>query len=142
MTHHLHLLCLQAELKKGKEEVQRLKATLLEQEAAVLQRDRQLADLRKELKEAVRKAEPPMQRDQAVQSMLVILQDQQTQVSFASCYSKLLILLPWANFVGHKYCMVWRHCLIRGGCREGQRQCLHVIRRYTEPTCLFLREFT
>ena len=86
--------CLQAELKEGKQEVQRLKATLLEQEAAVLQRDRQLADLRKELKEALRRAEPPMQRDQAVQSILVTLQEQQTQVSVQCSEHVTSVWLP------------------------------------------------
>lgn len=55
-------------MKKGKEEVQRLTAALLDQEAALLQRDRQLADLKKQLKEERRKAEAPLQMDQAVQA--------------------------------------------------------------------------
>lgn len=59
---------MQAEVKKGKEEVQRLTAALLDQEAALLQRDRQLADLKKQLKEERRKAEAPLQMDQAVQA--------------------------------------------------------------------------
>ena len=52
----LHLkapVILQAELKAGKEEVQKLKAALLDQEAAVLQRDRQLAERRRQLKAPV-----------------------------------------------------------------------------------------
>ena len=74
-------LGLQKDLSKSKEEVHCLKAALLEQEAAVLQRDRQLADLRKELKEALRNAEPPLQRDQALQCGGPLpQQDQETQV--------------------------------------------------------------
>lgn len=61
-------LCLQAELKQGKEEVQKLKAALLESEAAALQKERQLVDLKKQMKEERRRAEAPLQMDQAVQS--------------------------------------------------------------------------
>ncbi|DBA85377.1 TPA: hypothetical protein ACH3X2_006056 [Trebouxia sp. C0005] len=59
---------MQAELKKGKEEIQRLKAALLDQEGAVLQRERQLADLKRQLKEERRKGEAPLQMDQAIQA--------------------------------------------------------------------------
>ena len=72
----------QAELKAGKEEVQRLKAALLEQEAAVLQRERQLADLKKQIKEARRQAEAPLQMDQAIQAEPVQSADVQVQVCF------------------------------------------------------------
>ena len=77
---HRECLCLQEDLRKGKEEVHRLKAALLEQEAALLQRDRQLADLRKELTEAICKAEAPLQRDQAMQCNPLLQDDQATQV--------------------------------------------------------------
>lgn len=72
----------QAELKVDKEEVQRLKAALLEQEAAVLQRERQLADLKKQLKEARRQGEAPLQMDQATQAEPVQSADVQVQVCF------------------------------------------------------------
>ena len=66
--HHCVVCILQAQLKEGREEVQRLKAALLDQEAVVLHRDRQLADLRKQLKDERRKAEAPLQMDQAIQA--------------------------------------------------------------------------
>ncbi len=71
---------MQAELKTGKEEIQRLKAALLDQEAAVLQRERQLADLKKQLKEERRKAEAPLQMDQAIQARPVQYADLEVQV--------------------------------------------------------------
>ncbi len=70
----------QAELKKGKEEIQRLKAALLDQEGAVLQRERQLADLKRQLKEERRKGEAPLQMDQAIQADPVQYADLQVQV--------------------------------------------------------------
>jgi len=70
----------QAELKKGKEEIQRLKAALLDQEAAVLQRERQLADLKRQLKEEQRKGEAPLQMDQAIQADPVQYADLEVQV--------------------------------------------------------------
>ncbi|KAL0042004.1 hypothetical protein WJX77_000403 [Trebouxia sp. C0004] len=72
---------MQAELKKGKEEIQRLKAALLEQEGAVLQRERQVADLKRQLKEERRKGEAPLQMDQAIQADPVQCADLQVQVS-------------------------------------------------------------
>ena len=71
---------MQAELKQGKEEVQKLKAALLDLEAVVLQRDRQLADLRRQLKEVHRRAEGPLQMDQATQAQPSV-QDYAVQVS-------------------------------------------------------------
>lgn len=75
------MACLQKDLSESKDEVQRLKAALLEQGGAMLQRDRQLADLRKELTEALRNAEPPVQRDQALQCGPLPQHNQETQVS-------------------------------------------------------------
>ena len=69
----------QAELKKGKEEIQRLKAALLDQEGAVLHRERQLADLKRQLKEERRKGEAPLQMDQAIQADPVQCADLQVQ---------------------------------------------------------------
>ena len=59
---------LQAELKQHKEEVQRLRAALLDSEAAVLQKERQIIDMKKQMKEEQRRAEAPLQMDQAVQA--------------------------------------------------------------------------
>ena len=70
----------QAELKKGKEEIQRLMAALLDQEAAVLHRERQLADLKRQLKEERRKGEAPLQMDQAIQAEPVQYADLEVQV--------------------------------------------------------------
>ena len=58
----------QAELKQHKEEAQRLKAALLDSEAAVLQKERQIIDMKKQMKEEQRRAEAPLQMDQAVQA--------------------------------------------------------------------------
>lgn len=110
---------MQKEVKEGKQEVQRLKAALVEQEAAVLQRDRQLTDLRKQLKDALRQAEPPMQRDQAVQSMLAHQQDQQTQVS---CLDVTGMSSCFPNFVWGAH----QRVVIYGGCQNH----LHVLLSY------------
>ncbi|KAL0050311.1 hypothetical protein WJX82_008729 [Trebouxia sp. C0006] len=79
---------MQAELKKGKEEIQRLKAALLDQEGAVLQRERQLADLKRQLKEERRKGEAPLQMDQAIQADPVQCADLEVQAS-PSLFSEL-----------------------------------------------------
>lgn len=73
-------LYIQAELKQGKEEAQRLKAALLESEAAVLRKERQLVDLKKQMKEERRRAEPPLQMDQAVQAEPIQHADLKVQV--------------------------------------------------------------
>ena len=48
----------------------------------MLQRERQLADLKKQLKEARRQAEAPLQMDQATQAEPVQSADVQVQVCF------------------------------------------------------------
>ena len=82
----------QAELKKGKEEIQRLKAALLDQEGAVLQRERQLADLKRQLKEERRKGEAPLQMDQAIQADPVQCADLEVQVRDAALTALLCIV--------------------------------------------------
>ena len=77
---HAPCIALQAELKQGKEEVQKLKAALLQSEAAVLQKERQLVDLRKQMKEEWRRAEAPLQMDQAVQTDAMQHADLEVQV--------------------------------------------------------------
>lgn len=55
-------------------------AALLDQEAAVLHRERQLADLKRQLKEERRKGEAPLQMDQAIQAEPVQYADLEVQV--------------------------------------------------------------
>ena len=77
---------LQAELKQGKEEVQKLKAALLESEAAVLQKERQLVDLKGQMKEERRRAEAPLQMDKAVQADPIQHADLEVQVRACTCF--------------------------------------------------------
>ena len=109
----LYVNLLQAELKKGKEEIQRLKAALLDQEGAVLQRERQLADLKRQLKEEQRQGEAPLQMDQAIQADPVQCADLQVQV-----WDAALTALSWpiVHIVSSDNCMTtasFMHHLLR-----------------------------
>ena len=109
----LYANLLQAELKKGKGEIQRLKAALLDQEGAMLQRERQLADLKRQLKEERRQGEAPLQMDQAIQADPVQYADLQVQVWDAALTA---LSWPFVYIVSCDNCMTtasFMHHLLR-----------------------------